>query len=146
MELNWQLLTWIDLDKRLLYDILRLRSEVFVVEQTCVYQDIDDKDQTSIHLVGSFQNELLAYARIVPANDSKRVSIGRVLIALPARGKQIGHQLMEQCLLGAKRHFPNEKLQLSAQKHLTAFYSKHGFRVKGDPYLEDGIPHVLMQN
>ncbi|MEM7162091.1 MAG: GNAT family N-acetyltransferase [Bacteroidota bacterium] len=146
MELEWMIAKWDDLDTALLYKILELRSAVFVVEQTCVYQDIDGKDQESLHVYAMNKTDLVAYARIVPGSETKRTSIGRVLIHMEQRGKKIGDLLMKKCIEAAAFHFPDEKLQMSAQKHLSNYYQKHGFQVEGEPYLEDGIPHVLMKN
>ena len=145
MELTWQIERFEGISNRLLYEILALRSEIFVVEQTCVYQDIDGLDPSSFHIIGMDNSTLVSYARIVPPSDKKDLSVGRVIIRKEMRGRQIGHELMQQCLHCCSVHFPGQKITMSAQKHLENYYGKHGFIKKGDPYLEDGIPHVHME-
>lgn len=129
-----------------LYAILRLRAQVFVVEQECAYQDVDDKDEKSLHLCASYQGKLVAYARIVPKGISyaNYVSIGRVVVLETERDKGWGHLLMQKALANCNTHFPNQKIKISAQAHLEKFYTQHGFVTTGKAYLEDGIPHIAM--
>jgi len=128
-----------------LYAYLQLRSEVFVVEQNCVYQDLDDKDQQSLHVFIHHHDKLVACARIVPAALAyPEISIGRVIVAAPYRKKQLGHELMRLCVAQIHSHFGEQKIVLSAQAHLQDFYKKHNFVPEGATYLEDGIPHIHM--
>jgi ElaA protein len=130
-----------------LYAYLQLRSEVFVVEQNCVYQDLDNLDQNSLHLFIHDQDTLVACARIVPANEKYPViSIGRVIVAAAYRNQQLGHTLMQYCISEIDKHYGPQKIVLSAQAHLQNFYKKHNFVPQGEIYLEDGIPHIQMES
>ena len=132
-----------DLTKEELYNILSLRSEVFIVEQNCVYQDIDQKDQLALHVFLK-NNQIIAYTRIFKPNDYfKYSSIGRVVV-LKERGSKIGRQIMKFSIKKIEEIFNETKIKISAQKHLINFYEKLGFLVIGDEYLEDGIPHIAM--
>lgn len=137
--------TFNELSNTELYQIMRLRSEVFVVEQDCVYQDLDNKDQKALHVVGSKENEVVAYTRIFKAGDYfKNTSIGRVVVAVDQRKYGYGKQIMEASLEVIKERFPNTIIEISAQTYLLKFYSEMGFERIGEEYLEDGIPHVKM--
>ncbi|HLV47205.1 MAG TPA: GNAT family N-acetyltransferase [Flavobacterium sp.] len=128
-----------------LYEILRLRSEVFVVEQTCIYQDIDNKDQKAIHVLGYFDGELAAYSRIFNKHDYfENTSIGRVIVAEKFRDKKFGHELIRASKQAIKDYFDETTIEISAQKHLSNFYGSHGFQPISEMYLEDGIPHIRM--
>ncbi len=128
-----------------LYGILRLRSEVFVVEQDCVYQDIDDKDQKALHLFISDDNKIVGYTRLFnKGNYFKQASIGRVVVQENYRIKKLGHLLMKESIKAIKTHYNTSKITISAQKHLKRFYESHGFSKVGEEYLEDGIPHIKM--
>ncbi|HIE45880.1 MAG TPA: GNAT family N-acetyltransferase [Flavobacteriaceae bacterium] len=128
-----------------LYEILKLRAKVFIVEQNCVYQDIDNKDQKAMHILGYKNNKLIAYARIFKANDYfKYASIGRVVISEKERSNQYGFKLMETSILAINIHFKEFKIAISAQEHLEKFYNNLGFISTGKKYLEDGIPHIYM--
>ena len=134
-----------DLNIQQLYDILQLRSEVFVVEQDCDYQDIDGNDQIAIHVCAYDKNILVAYARILPPQTYfKEPSIGRVIVKASHRKLNLGHKLMDFCITQTNHLYPDKTLKISAQQYLITFYNKHGFEVKGEGYLEDGIPHVAM--
>jgi ElaA protein len=128
-----------------LYDMLRLRSVIFVLEQKCIYVDQDNNDQKSLHVLGYSGKKLVAYARIVPPGKIfKTVSIGRVVVDEKYRGKEIGYLLMEESIKQTfKKHKP-EVISISAQKHLENFYSRLGFKSIGKTYLEDNIPHIKM--
>jgi len=128
------------------HDIFALRSEIFVVEQNCVYQDIEGKDKNAVHIIGKNENEIIAYARIQERGESyiDFTSIGRVLIKKKSRGKSLGHQLMAFCIKFLETNYPKCSIKISAQTHLEKFYFKHGFRKQGESYLEDGIPHIEM--
>lgn len=128
-----------------LYDILQLRCEVFVVEQDCVYQDIDGYDEKALHLFSYKENELVGYARLFgPGDYFKKASIGRVIIKKTMRKYGCGHQLMEAANATIKNHFNTSTIHLSAQQYLVDFYNKHGYKKVGEGYLEDGIPHIGM--
>ena len=128
-----------------LYQILRLRSEVFVVEQDCVYQDVDDKDQQAIHLFISDDKEVIAYTRIfAPGLYFKSSSIGRVVVSSEHRKGSLGHQIMDASIKAVQQKFNTSKITISAQTYLKNFYESHGFIKEGNEYLEDGIPHIKM--
>jgi len=128
-----------------LYKILQLRSEVFVVEQDCVYQDIDDKDQKALHVIGIKKNKIIGYARIFKSGDYfKKASIGRVVVAKNERSYKFGHLLMKHAINAVKEHFKETTIKISAQTYLKKFYESHGFQQIGEEYLEDGIPHIGM--
>ena len=128
-----------------LYSILRLRSEVFVIEQNCIYQDIDNKDQIALHVIGEVENKIVAYTRIFKSGDYfKNASIGRVIVKKSYRNKNYGKKIMD---LSIKRiiKLKENTIELSAQKYLIKFYSDLGFSREGEEYLEDNIPHVKMK-
>ena len=140
MSLSWQQLSWEQLSKAQLYQILALRAEVFVVEQECAYQDLDDQDQKATHLLGYQKQQLVAYARVFL--EKKPCVIGRVVVAKTHRENGFGRCVMKKCL--ALIPF-NKTAHISAQEHLKEFYESLGFRQSGVGYLEDGIPHIPMQ-
>ena len=129
-----------------LYNLLKLRSKVFVLEQQCAYLDMDDKDQKSLHVMVYYQNQFVAYARILPEGVSypDALSIGRVIIDEAYRGKKWGYPLIEFCIKYCSKKFDCKKITISAQEHLKSFYEKCGFVKQGDSYLEDNIPHIKM--
>ena len=134
-----------DLTKEELYNILSLRSEVFIVEQNCAYQDIDKKDQSALHVFIKKNNQIIAYTRIFKPNDYfKYSSIGRVVVLKKERRSKVGSQIMSFSIKKIEEIFNEKKIKISAQKHLISFYEKLGFLVTGDEYLEDGIPHIAM--
>ena len=128
-----------------LYQILRLRSEIFVVEQDCVYQDVDNKDQKALHIIGTKNGEIVAYTRIFkPGDYFNNVSIGRVVVSQDQRKYGLGKQIMQASLAAIDQRFPNQPIEISAQSYLLKFYMELGFKVTGEEYLEDGIPHRRM--
>ena len=145
---HWKLRNFSQLTNDELYDVLKLRIDVFVVEQTCYYPDLDDHDRhpETLHLFSYDENELVAYLRILPKgltyNDY--VSIGRVAIAEKYRGKGIGHVIVKEALTACEARFSGQAIKISAQAHLAAFYQQHRFKQVTDEYLEDGIPHIGM--
>lgn len=144
-EPDWRLRAFDALSLRELYALLRLRAAVFVVEQACVYQDVDGHDPDSLHLLGWRGGLLAAYARILPAGVTfPEVSIGRVVTAPEARGGGLGRALMQQALAVCARRFPGAPVRIGAQAHLQDFYSGLGFVPASAPYDEDGIAHVEM--
>jgi len=153
-ETTWRAKSFNDLSIEQLYELLKLRVDVFVVEQTCFYADLDsernslDRHNDTIHLLGYQEGILVAYLRILAKGQSYRnhPSIGRVVIAKQARSGGLGHDLMQQALSLCQQKFPNETIKISAQEHLKNFYQKHGFIQTSDMYLEDDIPHIAMLN
>jgi len=133
------------LTKQELYDILQLRSEVFVVEQDCVYQDIDGKDQKALHVIGIKNNKIIAYTRTFKPGDYFALSsIGRVVVAKNERHFKFGNQIMESSIQAIKQHYNETSIQISAQAYLKSFYNRLGFNEVGQEYLEDDIPHIAM--
>lgn len=129
-----------------LYEILQLRSEVFVVEQNCVYQDIDGKDQKAIHVLGYYEGVLAAYSRLFkPQEYFSDSSIGRVIVKASHRDKKLGHDLMRISIETIKDLFQETNITISAQLYLQKFYESHGFVTVGESYLEDDIPHIEMR-
>ena len=126
-----------------LYELLRIRSEVFVVEQNCVYQDMDGDDQKSIHLWLTVANKVVALARVCPAGTHmKEVSIGRVITT--ERGKGYGKQIMFYAIEAAKKHFHATHIDIEAQEYAKGFYESVGFRQSSVTFMLDGIPHIRM--
>lgn len=148
MSIDWICKHHTDLGKEQLYALLKLRIEVFVVEQKCPYLETDDQDLEgdTCHLMAWREGELVAYLRLLdPESQGGDVVIGRVVIAPSARGEGLGHSLMVQGLAQAEKHWPGVPVYLSAQAHLQAYYARHGFAVAGEQYLEDDIPHIGMR-
>ena len=146
--MTWSVLHFNDLSVKQLFDILQLRNQIFIVEQNCPYLDIDEKDPKSFHVLGIDQHQkLIATSRILPPGVSySEVSIGRVAVAIDSRGTGIGDELNRVSMKFISDFYGNVPIRLSAQKHLSNYYNKHGFKVVSDPYDEDGIPHVEMLN
>lgn len=137
--------TFQELTTQELYDVLQLRSEVFVVEQDCVYQDIDGKDQQALHIIGYKNNNLVAYTRVFkPGDYFKYASIGRVVVRENERQYQYGYDIMKASIEAVKTHYNQTKIKISAQTYLKRFYNNLEFFEVGEEYLEDGIPHIAM--
>ena len=144
-NLQWNLKKFDDLAPAELYAIMQLRNEVFVVEQDCVYQDADNKDQLSYHNMGWLNNKLVAYTRILPPGLAyTEPSIGRVVTSPAARGCGIGRMLMEKSIEQLTILYGNTPIKIGAQLYLLKFYSSLGFLQTSDIYLEDNIKHVEM--
>lgn len=143
--LNIKVKSFDSLSKKELYDFLQLRSEVFVVEQDCVYQDIDGKDQKALHILGYKNKQLVAYTRCFKAGDYfKQTSIGRVLVKENERQHKYGYDIMNASIKVIKEYFNENTIKISAQTYLKSFYNNLGFMQEGMEYLEDGIPHIAM--
>jgi len=128
-----------------LYHILQLRSEVFVVEQDCVYQDIDGKDQKALHVFGVKEDQIITYTRLFNKGDYfDNASIGRVIVKESQRAFGYGHQIMKVSIKAIKDLYHTTMITISAQVYLQKFYESHGFVKEGEAYLEDGIPHIRM--
>jgi ElaA protein len=141
----WSLKTFSELTPFELYDILRLRSEVFVVEQQCIFLDMDDRDQQAHHLQGRLQDELIASVRILPPGLAyEEPSIGRVVGSPRHRGIGAGKQLMQEAIAATITLYGPQPIKIGAQQYLKKFYEDLGFEQCSDPYLEDDIPHIKM--
>lgn len=145
MQLQWATREFKDLSSFELYDILKLRQEVFIVEQNCPYLDCDDKDFKSYHVAGrNDEQKLVAYARIVfPGVSYPEVSIGRVVTSPAARRTGQGRFLMEECLKQIEKYYGKVPIRIGAQRYLLKFYESYGF-IPLEDYIEDGIPHTIM--
>lgn len=144
--LTWKVFSFEELDIHQLYEILYLRSEVFVFEQNCPYLDPDKKDQKAIHLLGYNEGELVAYCRLfAPKDYFDEASIGRVVVAQRCRKYGFGHQLMEKAISLTEELLSESVITISAQLYLKQFYESHGFVQISDQYLEDDIPHIRMR-
>lgn len=138
------ILSFQELSSETLYEILALRSAVFIVEQQCFYQDLDYKDQNAQHLLVHENNKLIGYGRILPYNDENSMSFGRLVTALSHRRNGLGKQMMGLILNFLKNHHPKQTIKITAQHYLQNFYANYGFVVQGAPFDMDGLPHVLM--
>jgi len=137
--------TFSELNTDELYALLQLRSEIFVVEQDCVYQDIDYKDQKALHVLGYKNDALIAYTRIFkPGDYFEYASIGRVLVKEKERKFKYGYDIMEASIKAIGDRYNQTKIKISAQIYLKRFYNNLGFKEVGEGYLEDGIPHIGM--
>ena len=146
MMIEWKIKRFEALSVRELYSLLQLRSEVFVVEQNCVYQDIDGKDEKALHLLGDYEGKIVAFARLFKAGDYfDNASIGRVVIDANYRDKKWGHDLMKKAIAGIEHYFGETEITISAQLYLHKFYESHGFVQTSEMYLEDDIPHIEMK-
>lgn len=147
--LTWQWLPFDALSRDQLYELLRLRSEVFVVEQNCVFQDMDGLDDQAMHLLGTRvvdgAPQLVAYVRCFAKGITfDEASIGRVVTRQSARGGGLGHVLMTEAVRALQQQWGAQPIRIGAQAHLKSFYERHGFADVGKPYMEDGIAHIEM--
>jgi len=143
--MNWVCKKFDELSIIELYAIIRLRNEVFVVEQNCVFQDADNKDQDCYHLMGWKEDYLAAYTRIMPAGlIYKETSLGRVVTSINIRRSGIGKELMEKSMDYIYKLFGNVPIRIGAQLYLKHFYEELSFKQSSDIYLEDGIEHIEM--
>ena len=146
MSVKWEIKRFEALTVNEIYEVLRLRSEVFVVEQNCVYQDIDGKDDKALHLLGKYEGQIVAYSRLFKSgNYFDNASIGRVAVDMDYRSKKWGHELIREGIAGILHHFGESKITISAQLYLQKFYEIHGFVQTSDMYLEDDIEHIEMK-
>lgn len=145
MELKWKIKPFEALNVNELYDLLKLRSEIFVVEQNCVYLDLDGKDKKALHLIGEYEGKIVAYSRLFDAGISfDNASIGRVIVDANYRDRKWGHDLMREAIAGIKSNFDKDKITIAAQLYLKKFYESHGFLQSSEMYLEDDIEHIDM--
>jgi len=146
MALQWKIKRFEELSAHELYDLLKLRSEIFVVEQNCVYLDLDGKDKVALHLLGEFEGKIVAYSRLFkPGISFDNASIGRVVVDANFRDRKWGHDLMREAIAGIKHYFGESQITIGAQLYLKKFYESHGFVKTSEMYLEDDIPHIEMQ-
>jgi ElaA protein len=146
---EWQWSAFSELSVDQLYQVLQQRQDVFILEQTCFYQDFDGLDQGAHHLLGwrtiAGKRELAAYLRcLAPGVKYTEMSLGRVLSSKAARGSGIGRELLEQGIAHAERLHPGHRIRIGAQRHLEKFYASFGFVTISEPYDEDGIMHIDM--
>ena len=145
MSYSWQTLPFAVLSTNELYALLRLRQEVFVVEQDCIYLDLDGRDQQAIHMLCWSGTELLAYQRCLePGLSYAESSIGRIVVAPAGRGTGLGNELVSRGIDYNLERWPTSAIRINAQAYLEAFYNRLGFAAAGDQYDEDGIPHLQM--
>jgi ElaA protein len=145
----WQWAAFGELDGAVVYAMLAARQDVFVLEQQCLYADIDGKDQRAYHLLGwqeqNGKRALLACLRcFAPGEQQAEAVLGRVLTVQAVRGNGVGKQLMAEGIRCIEQHYPGSAIRISAQEHLQQFYRSFGFRPVSAVYLEDGIPHIEM--
>ena len=144
-NLSWEWKSFSDLKRDELYDILRFRQEIFVVEQKSWYLDADGLDQSSLHLLVLDKGILIGYLRLTPPGEKyPETSIGRVSINEGYRGKRLGDHLLNMGIEKGREVYGSGSYRISAQEYLISYYEKHGFKVQGNPYDEDGIPHIEM--
>lgn len=149
VAIHWQLLPFAALSGAQMYEVMQLRSEVFVVEQNCVFPDMDGKDAQCMHLLGTQQvdgkPQLQAYARCLPKGLAfAEVSIGRVVTRPSARGMGLGHPLIKEAIAACEATWGPQPIRIGAQARLKSFYEQHGFVDMHLPYMEDGIAHLEM--
>lgn len=146
MPLRWVLRKYKDLNVDEIYDILQLRNKVFIVEQNCPYQDLDNKDKKSLHLSGYNDNgQIVAYSRLLPQGVSyNEMSIGRVVTHPAYRRIALGKELMSESIERICKEFGDESIRIGAQLYLQTFYEGFGFIKTSEVYMEDGIPHIDM--
>ena len=143
--MNWTIKRFDELTLDELYALLQLRNEVFIVEQNCVYNDTDGKDQPAWHLMANSDDKLVAYTRILPPGVSySDPAIGRVVTSSSKRRSGLGKELMKRSIEACENFFGKTSISLSAQVYLQSFYESLGFIVAGEEYLDDGIPHIKM--
>ncbi|AWM13613.1 GNAT family N-acetyltransferase [Flavobacterium sediminis] len=146
MDLEFKIKSFNELSIVELYELLQLRSEVFVVEQNCVYQDIDGKDEKALHVLGYYESNLAAYSRLFDKGYYfDESSIGRVVVSPKYRDKKFGHELMKVSIRAISDFYREETITISAQEYLQKFYEAHGFVKISEMYLEDDIPHIRMK-
>ena len=145
-KIDWKEQNFHELTTKELYEISRVRSEVFVVEQEILYNDFDKKDYNAIHLSGFLEEKLVAYARIFDKGDyyKNQPGFGRVVVIEKERGKGFGKELVKKCIEVCEKNFDKQEIKISAQAYLEKLYTELGFERRGEEYMEDGIPHCAM--
>ena len=145
LKLKWNLKKFQELTNEELYQLLRLRSEIFVVEQQSLFLDMDNKDQHCHHMIGEVDGRLIAYSRIVPLGLSYEFpSIGRIVVSQEGRSFGLGKELMTRSISALEGLYGKGPIKIGAQVYLEKFYESFEFRRASAPYLEDGIEHIHM--
>lgn len=144
-KIHWTLKRFDQLTPAEVYEILKLRQEVFILEQNCIYQDVDGLDQTSLHLSGRMNDELALYLRLVPPGRKfEEPSIGRIVVRQEYRGNRLGQKLVKRGLATIQNRYPKQTIRIEAQLYLESFYKRLGFETVSEEYDLDGIPHIQM--
>lgn len=145
MTIDWQLKHFDELTNRELYEILHLRDRIFVVEQQSIYIDADNYDQKAIHLYALHENRIIAYARAFKSGDKMALAtFGRVLVDESFRRNGLGRELVRRSIEILSKYYNEHTIEIEAQLYLQKFYSDYGFKVIGEPYIEDNVPHIRM--
>ena len=145
LAIQWSCLPFSELGNDLLYSILKLRQEVFIVEQQCIYADLDDLDQPAWHLLVQRGDRLLGYLRSLPPGTSyEQSSLGRIAVSPEARGLKLGREIVQRGIDFNLERWPESGIKIGAQEYLEKFYHSLGFVTASDVYDEDGIPHIKM--
>ncbi|MCB0486499.1 MAG: GNAT family N-acetyltransferase [Flavobacteriaceae bacterium] len=143
--MEWFLKTYDELTVDEFHDILKLRIDIFVVEQNCPYPELDTKDKKAWHFYGKNNDKIIAYTRIFKPRDYyQEAAFGRVVVHQEYRNQKLGYKLIEKTLEQIKNLFGRVPVKIGAQQHLEKFYGSFGFQQVGEPYIEDGIPHIYM--
>ena len=143
--IHWECLPFSRLTTSWLYRILKLRQDVFIVEQNCVYADLDDLDQPAWHMLASRDESLLAYLRCFPPGlVYEESALGRIAVNPEARGLKLGREIVQRGIDFNRERWPGAGIRIGAQQYLVQFYESYGFVTDSDVYDEDGIPHVKM--
>ena len=146
MSLHWHTLAFSQLTTEQLYAVLRLRQQIFVVEQQCAYLDLDNRDQAALHMLCNQGSQLVAYQRcLAPGDGYPESSLGRVVVSATMRGRRVGQELVRRGIEHNLSQWPAHDICISAQAHLQRFYAEQGFVAEGSEYLEDNIPHRKMR-
>ncbi|MEY3688987.1 MAG: GNAT family N-acetyltransferase [Ignavibacteria bacterium] len=144
MNVQWKCIPFNALTVQEVYDILGLRQDIFIIEQACIYQDIDGIDLHSQHVLAHIDEQLIAYSRIIPTSDSAIVKLGRIIVHSDHRGNAFGKQLVHYSINEAKNLFTPNHIHISAQTYLLKFYESIGFHSISESYDLDGITHIDM--
>ena len=144
-NIHWTLKRFDQLKPAEVYEILKLRQEVFILEQNCIYKDVDGLDQTSLHLSGRINDELALYLRLVPPGSKfEEPSMGRIVVKQEYRGNRLGQKLVKRGLATTQNRYPKQTIRIEAQLYLESFYKRLGFETVSGEYDLDGIPHIQM--
>lgn len=138
----WKIKQFSELTTKELFEILYLRTKIFVVDQNRIYQEVDDHDLESIHIFNVIDGKIAAYARVFPQNGN--VTFGRVVTDPKYRGQGLGNELMEHVLNTIKENYPAKTIEIEAQVQVEGFYKKFGFQTHGEPFLFNHTPHLKM--
>jgi ElaA protein len=145
MTYQWQISEFAELSNSALYDLLRLRQQVFVVEQGINYVDADGLDQRAVHMLCREDGELLAYQRCLePGAYYSESAMGRITVSAPARGRGLGRELVRRGIEHNLRRWPQQDIRINAQAYLEGFYHALGFMTQGDVFEDKGVPHIQM--